>query len=119
MDFRTGEIMTAFLNANARLSAVVLAASLGLGAAFPALAQTAGTRGSTDTSGATNATDPVTPTPPSHPTKAQRKQARVEKDAQLKKLEDAGYQPAGDDLHYPENIQSAQKKAGIGGAASQ
>jgi hypothetical protein len=52
--------------------------------------------------------------------KAARKQARAKKNAELKKLEDAGYNPAKrDDANYPQDIQNAQKKAGIGAGASQ
>ncbi|GJH24338.1 DUF4148 domain-containing protein [Caballeronia novacaledonica] len=52
--------------------------------------------------------------------KAARKQARAKKNAELKKLEDAGYNPAkNDDASYPQDIQNAQKKAGIGVGASQ
>jgi ribosome-binding protein aMBF1 (putative translation factor) len=52
--------------------------------------------------------------------KAARKQARAKKNAELKKLEDAGYNPAKrDDANYPQDIQNAQKKAGIGQGASQ
>ncbi|SPB15701.1 hypothetical protein NOV72_02920 [Caballeronia novacaledonica] len=52
--------------------------------------------------------------------KAARKQARAKKNAELKKLEDAGYNPAKrDDASYPQDIQNAQKKAGIGVGASQ
>ncbi|MDR5856330.1 hypothetical protein P9239_21870 [Caballeronia sp. LZ062] len=47
--------------------------------------------------------------------KAARKDARAKKNAELKKLEGAGYNPAQrDDASYPQDIQSAQKKAGIG-----
>lgn len=57
------------------------------------------------------------------PTKAQKKQARKEarakKNAELKKLEDAGYQPGRNDPNYPTDLQNAQKKAGVGAAASQ
>lgn len=57
------------------------------------------------------------------PTKAERKaaskQARAKKNAELKKLEDAGYQPARNDPNYPTDLQNAQKKAGIGAGASQ
>ncbi|WP_407642468.1 hypothetical protein [Caballeronia arvi] len=58
------------------------------------------------------------------PTKAQkkaaRKEARAKKNAELKKLEDAGYNPGrANDPNYPQDIQNAQKKAGIGAAASQ
>ncbi|SAK81690.1 hypothetical protein AWB79_05385 [Caballeronia hypogeia] len=52
--------------------------------------------------------------------KAARKQARAKKNAELKKLEDAGYDPAKrDDNSYPQDVQNAQKKAGIGTGASQ
>jgi hypothetical protein len=52
--------------------------------------------------------------------KAARKQARAKKNAELKKLEDAGYNPAKrDDSTYPQDVQNAQKKAGIGQGASQ
>lgn len=57
------------------------------------------------------------------PTKAERKaahkQARAKKNAELKKLEDAGYQPAANDPNYPAKLQQAEKKAGVGAAASQ
>ncbi|WP_250474711.1 DUF4148 domain-containing protein [Caballeronia sp. GAFFF1] len=47
--------------------------------------------------------------------KAARKEARAKKNAELKKLEGAGYNPAQrDDASYPQDIQNAQKKAGIG-----
>ena len=39
--------------------------------------------------------------------------------AELKKLEDAGYQPKRNDPSYPDTLQQAQKNAGIGTAASQ
>ncbi|MEC5409726.1 hypothetical protein VOM14_29755 [Paraburkholderia sp. MPAMCS5] len=51
--------------------------------------------------------------------KAARKQARAKKNAELKKLEDAGYQPTQNDPNYPNNLQKAQKKAGMGTGASQ
>jgi len=56
-------------------------------------------------------------------TKAQqkevRKQARARKNAELKKLEENGYNPAArSDLNYPENLQNAQKKAGSASPAS-
>jgi hypothetical protein len=52
--------------------------------------------------------------------KAAKKQARAKKNAELKKLEDAGYNPArANDPDYPQDIQNAQKKAGIGAGASQ
>ena len=52
--------------------------------------------------------------------KAARKEARAKKNAELKKLEDAGYNPArANDPNYPQDIQNAQKKAGVGAGASQ
>jgi hypothetical protein len=51
--------------------------------------------------------------------KAARKQARAKNNAELKKLEDAGYQPAQNDPNYPAKLQQAEKKAGVGAAASQ
>jgi Domain of unknown function (DUF4148) len=53
--------------------------------------------------------------------KAARKEARARKNAELKKLEDSGYNPgARDDENYPQDIQNAEKKAaGTPRAASQ
>jgi hypothetical protein len=50
--------------------------------------------------------------------KAARKAARVKKNAELKTLEQNGYQPTGDQVNYPQNIQDAEKKAGTVKAAS-
>jgi hypothetical protein len=70
----------------------------------------------------TNATAPSAAST-AKPTKAQRKaarkEARAKKNAELKKLEDAGYQPSRNDPNYPTDLQNAQKKAGIGAGASQ
>ncbi|MCS6457003.1 DUF4148 domain-containing protein, partial [Burkholderia thailandensis] len=46
--------------------------------------------------------------------KAEHKAARAKNNAELKKLEDAGYKPAANDPNYPQNLQNAEKKAGIG-----
>ncbi|MEX3964707.1 DUF4148 domain-containing protein [Paraburkholderia sp. EG286B] len=51
--------------------------------------------------------------------KAERKQARAKNNAELKKLEDAGYKPALNDPNYPQNLQDAQKKANAAVGASQ
>ncbi|WP_321926235.1 DUF4148 domain-containing protein [Paraburkholderia guartelaensis] len=101
----------------ARHMLVLLAsASLGIGAVTPTLAQNeasgAGTAAAME--GASTA----------KPTKAERKQARKEarakKNAELKKLEAAGYQPGrANDQNYPQDIQNAEKKAGVGQGASQ
>jgi len=51
--------------------------------------------------------------------KIARKQARAKKNAELKKLEDAGYNPArANDINYPQDIQDAQKKASSGSTPS-
>jgi uncharacterized protein with LGFP repeats len=50
--------------------------------------------------------------------KAERKAARAKKNAELKELEKNGYQPGGDQLNYPQNIQDAQKKAAAAKAKS-
>jgi hypothetical protein len=42
--------------------------------------------------------------------KAQRKQARAKKNAELKDLEKNGYNPGGEQTNYPQNLQNAQKK---------
>lgn len=56
-------------------------------------------------------------------TKAERsaaaKQRRAKKNAELKQLESNGYNPSRNDPNYPTDLQNAQKKAGIGAAASQ
>jgi hypothetical protein len=51
--------------------------------------------------------------------KAARKQARANKNAELKTLEKNGYNPSRNDPNYPNDIQNAEKKAGMGAAASQ
>lgn len=92
------------------------------------LAVTAMVAGSIPLAAAQGASDAAAATAPAmassaKPTKAERKaarkQARAKKNAELKKLEDAGYQPAQNDPNYPNNLQKAQQKAGIGTGASQ
>ncbi|WP_250476090.1 DUF4148 domain-containing protein [Caballeronia sp. GAFFF1] len=43
--------------------------------------------------------------------KAERKARREKKNAELSKLEKNGYNPSGDQLRYPQNVQNAEKKA--------
>jgi hypothetical protein len=95
---------------------LLASASLGISAVTPTLAQN-------DASGVGNAAA-LEGASSAKPTKAERKQARKEarakKNAELKKLEDAGYQPGrANDQKYPQHLQNAQKKAGIGQGASQ
>lgn len=92
------------------LNVLLLSTSLGIGAVGPAFAQT-------DAEAGAMASSPK-------PTKAQkkeaRKEARAKKNAELKKLEDAGYQPGrASDPNYPQDIQDAEKKAGIGQGTGQ
>ncbi|MDR5836749.1 DUF4148 domain-containing protein [Caballeronia sp. LZ034LL] len=42
--------------------------------------------------------------------KAERKQARAKKNAELKQLEQNGYNPSGEQTNYPQNLQNAQAK---------
>jgi type IV secretory pathway VirB6-like protein len=92
-------------------------AALGIGAVTPTLAQN-------DASGVSGAATAGMGASSAKPTKAQRKEARKEarakKNAELKKLEAAGYQPGrANDQNYPQDIQNAEKKAGAGQGASQ
>jgi len=43
--------------------------------------------------------------------KADRKYARAKKNAELKDLENNGYQPGGDQTNYPQNLQNAEKNS--------
>jgi hypothetical protein len=100
-----------------QLVVVFASASLGIGAVAPTFAQN-------DAAGGGSVAAPGVAASTANPTKAQRKQARKEarakRNAELKKLEDAGYQPGrANDANYPQDLQNAQKKAGIGQAASQ
>ncbi|MFM0340020.1 hypothetical protein [Paraburkholderia fungorum] len=77
-------------------------------------------QGASDATAAVAQPDASTPAKPTKAErKAARKQARAKKNAELKKLEDAGYQPGRNDPNYPTDLQNAQKKAGIGAGASQ
>jgi hypothetical protein len=100
-----------------KLIILFASASLVIGEVAPAFAQN-------DATGGENAAATGAVASTAKPTKAQRKQARKEarakKNAELKKLEAAGYQPAaGNDPKYPQDLQNAEKKAGTGQGASQ
>jgi hypothetical protein len=49
--------------------------------------------------------------------KAASKAARAKKNAELKALEKNGYNPGGDQVNYPENLQDAQRKVDAAKAA--
>lgn len=74
------------------LTQVLAATALTVAGAHLVQAQDAGTTGSTTTHAA--------------------------KKAELKKLEQSGYQPSSQDPHYPQDIQNAEKKATGGAGAS-
>jgi hypothetical protein len=88
-----------------KLIVFVAFVAFGMGAVAPAFAQTDAAAGAMASS----------PTPTKAQAKQARKEARAKKNAELKKLEDAGYQPGrASDPNYPQDIQDAEKKAGIG-----
>jgi hypothetical protein len=93
-----------------RLIVLFASAALASGGVVPALAHT-------DAGGAANAATGAAASA-AHPTKAQRKQARKEararNKAEIKKLENEGYQPGNNDPSYPDNLQNAEKKAAQG-----
>ncbi|MGA7776449.1 MAG: DUF4148 domain-containing protein [Paraburkholderia sp.] len=100
-----------------RLKAIALGftvTTLVAGSIVPAFAQ--GDSGASDAAKAMAASSAK---PTKAERKAARKQARDKKNAELKKLEANGYQPGRADPNYPQNLQDAQKKAGIGQGASQ
>jgi hypothetical protein len=111
-------------SSSAKKLAVLLASVvLSVAAAAPAFAQSGGGGGGGGPAGeGSDAAKETTGTRP-HTTKAERKaarkEARAKKNAELKQLEAHGYQPSRNDPNYPNDIQNAQKKAGIGAAASQ
>jgi hypothetical protein len=80
----------------------------------PAVAQDAGASGTANAMAAASGAKPT-----KAERKAARKQARDKKNAELKQLEQNGYQPGRADPNYPQDLQNAQKKAGIGQGASQ
>lgn len=98
-----------------------LAVSFFLGAVATSVAPLSYAQDTGSTATGSTATDATQAAPATKAEKkAARKQARAKKNAELKKLEDAGYNPGrANDPNYPQNLQDAQKKAGIGAGASQ
>ncbi len=92
---------------------VAATAAFFVGAGIPAFAQTAAS--APDNGAAMAAPASVSKADQKKQAKAQQKQARKEarakKNAELKKLEDAGYRPGQNSPNYPEDLQNAQKKA--------
>lgn len=105
-----------------KLMLAATAAAFLIGAAAPALAQTASSSPDAAAQPAP-ASQPSTKAEQKKQAKAQRKAARkaahAKNSAELKKLEDNGYKPATNDLYYPRNLQNAEKKANAAAGASQ
>lgn len=103
-----------------RLTLAAASAAFLLGTAAPSFAQT---DASAPAAADTAASQPLTKAQKKAQTRAQhkadRKAARAKNRAELKKLEDNGYQPSQNDPNYPQNLQNAQKKANAAGGASQ
>ncbi|WP_321910546.1 MULTISPECIES: DUF4148 domain-containing protein [unclassified Paraburkholderia] len=102
-----------------KLTLAAATAAFLIGVAAPAFAQT-----EASAPAANQATQPLTKEQKAQAKaqakaqrKAERKEARAKNNAELKKLEDAGYKPALNDPNYPQNLQDAQKKANAAGAA--
>lgn len=85
--------------------AVLAALAVSVGFMFldatPAMAQSAGQDASSASGSST----------PKQVAKAQRKAARVKKNAELKTLEKNGLRTSGDQDNYPQNLQNAERKA--------
>ncbi|WP_322031366.1 DUF4148 domain-containing protein [Paraburkholderia sp. J76] len=99
-----------------KLTLAAATAAFLIGVAAPAFAQTEASAPAAD-----QATQPLTKEQKKEAKaqakaqrKADRKQARAKNNAELKKLEDAGYKPALNDPNYPQSLQDAQKKANAG-----
>ncbi|CAM2146472.1 MULTISPECIES: hypothetical protein [Paraburkholderia] len=107
-----------------KLTLAAAVAAFALGVAAPSFAQDASAPAATQAAPAASA--PLTKEQKAQKRKearaqhkAERKAARAKNNAELKKLEDAGYKPANNDPNYPQNIQDAQKKAAAAAGASQ
>jgi hypothetical protein len=88
-----------------------------LGSAVPAFARPAASAPKAEQ--AASGAQPLTKAAKRKQMKAARKEARAKNQADLKKLEDVGYNPVAVDPNYPKNLQDAQKKATALRAASQ
>jgi hypothetical protein len=114
------------VKSTAKFAAWFAGAALAMGATTGALAQDNGQTGTTQGGDAVQQANPA-PGGAASMTRAQRKaaqkqarkEARAKRNAELKQLEENGYQPGRDDPNYPQDLQNAQRKAGIGQGGSQ
>ena len=88
-----------------KLTLAATAAAFLFGSAVPAFAQTDASAPAAQDAKAAKSTQGG----PAQ--RAEHKAARAKNNAELKKLEDAGYKPAANDPNYPQNLQNAEKKA--------
>jgi Ni/Co efflux regulator RcnB len=99
------------ISSTKKLTLLLISAALSSGFAATTMAQSA-----SDAAAATAA-------PSAAQTKAEKKaakkQAHANKNAELKKLEDAGYNPSQNDPNYPDKLQKAQNKVNAEQGASQ
>ena len=103
------------------LAVLLASVVLSVASVAPAFAQAGGGGGGPagDNSDAAKAATGSRPATTKAERKAAHKQARDKKNAELKQLEAHGYRPSSNDTKYPADVENAQKKAGIGAAASQ
>lgn len=105
-----------------KLTLAAATAAFLIGAAAPVFAQTAASAPDA-TAQAAPASQPLTKAEQKKQArakrKAERKAARAKKNAELKKLEQNGYNPSLSDPNYPQNLQNAEKKANAAAGASQ
>lgn len=87
------------MKTSSNITRTALAAVIGLGLTFAAIAQTT-----------LDASKSTAPQSNKMQRKAARKAARVKKNAELGVLEKNGYNPAGDQTNYPDNLQNAEAK---------
>ncbi|MCY0387978.1 DUF4148 domain-containing protein [Robbsia sp. Bb-Pol-6] len=89
------------------VASLLFAAALGCGIASPAFSQTP----TADTSSAASMDSGSTKAETHAQRKADGKARRARKNAELRKLEKAGYNPSANDPDYPNDLQKAEKKA--------
>lgn len=102
-----------------KLTLAAATAAFLIGVAAPAFAQTEASAAAADQAAAAQPLTKEQKAQAKAQRKAERKEARAKNNAELKKLEDAGYKPALNDPNYPQSLQDAQKKANAAAGASQ
>jgi outer membrane murein-binding lipoprotein Lpp len=102
-----------------KLAVSIVSVTLVIGCIMPAIAKgSAGIAGSDSTAAASASPLASTRKPTRAERKAMRKEARAKKNAELKKLEDSGYQPTEANPDYPQNLETAKSRAATAQPAS-